>query len=285
MLVADTLTADLTFYENGDVAIGVERRAVAARRQRGRHDPLRARAPRAAAGRARDVRRLRRGRRRTPASSRWTRASRPSCCAEAVLEQRRRRRDGRVAPASPREGRRRRARQDRAAAGGARSRAPGTRSSAATSTRASSSRQRAARRRSRTRPGLDEALARGRRRRAAARGDRHDRGRRRGRRPRDRRAAAASSTTRPQPDWAILDAVVADIGAGLRRRDEPDDGVRSRRPSRSARPATRIAPALERAQRAAAPSDDFHVRLLPRAGLSAAGSSPTSRRTRSSSAA
>ena len=68
MLVADTLTADLTFYENGERRLGVGRDAVAARRQRGQHDALRARAPRAAARRARDVLRLRRRRRRAPAS-------------------------------------------------------------------------------------------------------------------------------------------------------------------------------------------------------------------------
>ena len=60
MLVADTLTADLTFYENGarDHA-GLAGDAGHARRRRGRHDALRAAAPRAAAGRAGGVLRAR----------------------------------------------------------------------------------------------------------------------------------------------------------------------------------------------------------------------------------
>ena len=48
-----------------------------------------------------------------------------------------------------------------------------------------------------------------------------------------------------QPDWAILDAVVADIGAGLRRREEPTTvSVETTLPVGTTR--RRIAPALER---------------------------------------
>ncbi len=42
MLVADTLTADLTLFRNGSVTLRVVQRAGAARRERGRRDPLRA---------------------------------------------------------------------------------------------------------------------------------------------------------------------------------------------------------------------------------------------------
>ena len=79
MLVADTLTADLTFYENGEVRQRVDAASQAVpRRQRGRHDALRARPARAAARRARDVLRPRRGATTTRRSSRSRRASRPS---------------------------------------------------------------------------------------------------------------------------------------------------------------------------------------------------------------
>ena len=86
MLVADTLTADLTFYANGERdARSGPRDAGAARRQRGRRDALRARAPRAAAGRARGVLRPARGRRRRARRHARARGWRRCACAEAVL--------------------------------------------------------------------------------------------------------------------------------------------------------------------------------------------------------
>ena len=115
MLVADTLTADLTFYENGDVASEWAEHPVAARRLGGRRDALRAGPPRAAAGRARGVLRPARRRRAARRWSRSRRAWRPCSsprrrCASA--------RAGETGCSSrrPREGGRRRAGQDRPAA-------------------------------------------------------------------------------------------------------------------------------------------------------------------------
>ena len=226
MLVADTLTADLTFYANGDVDLGVGGDAGAARRQRGRHDALRAGPPRAAAGRARGVRRPARAattaRRRRHARRRAWRPScspRP-CCASAAA-----RRDGRP--------RGRRVKAVVVALGkiglplAARSRAPGTRSSAATSTRASSTLVNAGRaavpgRGRACHDALAEVVADGRLRAA----DGHDRGGRRGAGPGRRRAAADGRRATREPDWRILDAVVADIGRGLQA---GTDRVASRR--------------------------------------------------------
>ena len=64
MLVADTLTADLTFYENGDVASEWADTQSLRGRLRGRRDALRAGPSRAPAGRARGVLRPARRRRR-----------------------------------------------------------------------------------------------------------------------------------------------------------------------------------------------------------------------------
>ena len=89
---------------------------------------------------------------------------------------------------------------------------------------------------------------RGRRRRAPARGDRHGRRRRRGAGPRRRRAAARGRRRRPARTGGILDAVVADIGRGLQaghhgrdrddaagRHDAQADRAGARAPQRPAR--------------------------------------------------
>ena len=74
--------------------------------------------------------------------------------------------------------------------------------------------------------------------------------------PRRRRAAAGRRRRRARPDWGALDAVVADIGAGLQA---GHDGRRSRRRCPSARRATASRPALERRQRPARRGSDFFV--------------------------
>ena len=203
MLVADTLTADLTFYENGAGQLGVGGAAVAARRQRGRHDALRA---------ARAASRCWSSWRRSATSSRGDDGA-AVVTLEEGLETRR---------AAPR-------RCWRSAAAARRSRRVPGRSRegavvvalgkiglplAAQIARAGHDGRRLRRRRARRRAGqrgrapfpgeagLDEALARGRRRGPPARADRHGRGGRRGRRPRGRRRRRWSSTRDAQPDWA-----------------------------------------------------------------------------------
>ena len=75
--VADTITADLTFFANGTVATEWESHGRVPRRLRGRRHPARDRQARAAAGRARSVPR-RRPRTATATSSRCARAWIPS---------------------------------------------------------------------------------------------------------------------------------------------------------------------------------------------------------------
>ena len=94
MLEADTLTADLYFYENADVDVSVVDRPAVPRGQRGQRHPLRPRAPRAARGWS--------SRRSSTCSRATSRAEVVSLddgveivrVAEAVLRQRRRRPDG-----------------------------------------------------------------------------------------------------------------------------------------------------------------------------------------------
>ena len=91
--IADTLTADLTFYANGAVTTEWEAHARLPRRLRGRHDPLRHRQAGAAAGRARAFPR-RRGRATDATSCTLRQGLRTVEVAAAVLESASDRRDG-----------------------------------------------------------------------------------------------------------------------------------------------------------------------------------------------
>ena len=204
-------------------------------------------------------------------------------CAEAVLASAARR-DHRLETLR-REGRRRRARQDRAAAGGAADRARGPR------------RHRLRHRRRRGRgvnagdphfageAGLAEALAEARRRRAPARDDRHHGGGRRGARPRRRRAAADGRRRTPSPTGRSSTRSSADIGAGpaaghhrrdrddaARRHDARADRPRARggqRPARRGRLRRRLQPRARSTAAACFRDLDTYPKLV--GGLSAAG--------------
>ena len=104
--------------------------------------------------------------------------------------------------------------------------------------------------------GLRRGAGRGRRRRPPARPDRHDGGGGRGRRTSSSRSRRSSSTRTRGPDWRVLDAVVADIGRGLR----PGTTVVSVETTRAGR---------HDARRASPP------RSRPAAGCGASGTSAT----------
>ena len=147
--------------------------------------------------------------------------------------------------------------QGRAAARGPHRAAPATRSSAATSTSASSTPSTPASRRSPTRRGWREALARttgdGRLRAT----DRHRR--RGGRRPGPGRARPATRRRRAgAPRWEVLDAVIEDVGRGLR----PDTTVALETTVPVGTTRERVAPALAARSRLTAETD-FHTVFSP----------------------
>ena len=281
MLVADTLTADLTFFENGRRGA---RSWAAAQAMRGvsegdmtryalaRREPLLVELEAFAA-----LRRRRRRRRRRHARPR---AWRPSPCAEAVLESAATGETVVLGSGVAREGRRRRAGQGRAAARrrdrARRARGRGLRRRPARRRRRQR-RPRAVPQRGRARRGAAEAVADG---RLRATTDTP---------PRSPRAPTSSSrcrrswsTTAARPDWRILDAVVADIGARAARRDEHD---RVRRDDGAGRhDARRASRRPSSAAAGCAQSRSSSASSAPSAS-SAAACSATSRPTRSSSAA
>ena len=176
--------------------------------------------------------------------------------------------------------------QDRPAARRAdRARGP-RRSSAATSTRASCELVNAGARAVPRRGRAGGRAGRGRRRRPAARADRHRGGRRRGRRPRRRRAAArrrrrraarlARSSTRSSPT-SRAGAGAADAGTHGRR-VRRDDAAGRHDARRGSRRRSRPASGLE-------PERDFFAAFSPERVYSGRDLRRPARRTRSSSAA
>ena len=282
MLVADTLTADLTFYENGDVDVASgTRRAGAAGVSEGdmtryalaRREPLlvELEAFCRAASRGDDGAAV-----VTLEEGLETVARR-----RGGPRQRRARRDGPLSAVV--KARRRRARQDRAAARGAASRWPGHEVvgcdidervvDARQRRRAAVPRRGRARRGARARSSATAACARTTD-TAAAVAD--------GPGPRHRRAAAARRRRARSPTGAILDAV-----ARRHRRAACRPGttvaIETTVPVGTTR--ARIAPALEARQRPDAPSEDFHVVFSPERVFCGRVFARPRRPTRSSSAA
>ena len=260
MLVADTLTADLTFYANGAASTAEWAGAQALRGvSRGRHDPLRAARARAAARRARGL--LRAAARVTRCRGRHAGEGLEAVrCAEAVLASAasaaRRVARSRGAAADARG--RRRAGQGRPAAGRAiaRGRARGRRLRHRPAGRASWSTPGARRSPARrAAEALAEPVADGRLRAV----DRHRRRPSPRARPRGRGPAAGG-----RRDARARLAHPRRRRGGHRPRAAGRDHRRaSRRRCRSARPATRIAPALEAASAGCAEGADFHVVFSP----------------------